>query len=216
VIAALFSLALVFILSRVLNLPTLQWLLERALILLPIAFLILFQPELRRTLEHLGGHALQLPAVSATTSGAEPKRHLEPFVTACEELSRSRTGAIIVFERSNDLSYLARRGTSLNAEPTRDLLLSIFQSASPLHDGAVIVKDARLVAARVTLPLSQREDLAFSLGTRHRAAVGVSEVSDAAAVVISEETGSISLALAGHLYGNLSPSALSSRLGTLL
>jgi diadenylate cyclase len=205
----------VFILARILGLPTLQWLLERALILLPIAFLILFQPELRRTLEHLGEHALQLPAVSGGAS-ARQASYLKPLVSACEELSRSKTGALIVFERANNLSDLAVRGTPLNAELTRELLLSIFHPASPLHDGAVIVKNGRLVAARVTLPLSQREDLAFSLGTRHRAAVGITEATDAVCVVVSEETGAISLSVAGDLYGNLSPSILYSRLEALL
>lgn len=121
-----------------------------------------------------------------------------------------------MIERSGDLSQLAQKGTPLNAELTRELLLCIFHPGSPLHDGAVIIKGGRVVAARVTLPLSRREDLAFSLGTRHRAAVGITEVSDSVSIVVSEETGSISVAVAGHLYGNLSPRTLGSRLSSLV
>lgn len=141
---------------------------------------------------------------------------MDTIVSVCEELSRSKTGAILVLERFTDLTYLRQRGTLLNAELTSELLLSIFQRESPLHDGAVIIKGGRLMAARVTLPLSQREDLAFSLGTRHRAAVGITEISDAISVVVSEETGTVSLAVAGYLYSNISLTTLASRLNALL
>ena len=212
----LILIALLAILSTVLSLAALRWLLSTSLPALLLAIPIIFQPELRRALEQLGhtGAWLNLPFVSTD--------HPHPGVTAIDELvraavalGRQRIGALIVVERETGLQDYADKGVLLDAQLTSQLLINIFFKNSPLHDGAVIVRGDRIVAARCILPLSEGP-LPGSYGTRHRAGLGISEESDAVALVVSEETGGITLARNGRLDADLSSERLRERLHELL
>lgn len=179
--------------ANLLYLETLGWLLERFLQVAAIALIVLFQPELRRVLMKMGqGRWLGLDMKAEY-------RYLDELVQAADVMSQRRIGALIVFEREVGLKNYLETGTELDADISFELLMTIFKKESPLHDGAVIVVQKRLAAAACFLPLSQRSDIKKGLGTRHRAAVGISEETDAAVLVISEETGSISLAVDGKL-----------------
>lgn len=188
--------------ANVFNLTALNWLLSRALPALIVAVPIVFQPELRRALEQLGhtGSWLRPPF------SAQPENHLEKTVEeisqAMSQLSRYRYGALVVVERETGLQEYVDRGVPLDATLTRQLLINIFYPNSPLHDGAVIVRNDRILAAVCVLPLSDNVT-SSQLGTRHRAGIGISEESDAIAVIVSEETGMISVAHHGRLVRNL-------------
>ncbi len=165
-----------------------------------LAVIILFQPEIRRALEKVGSRGISF-------LGREPSFSMESTITqtvfACREMSESRTGALIVFERDNRLGEAIITGTPLDARVSSELLRNIFYDKSPLHDGAVIIKDGRIAAAGCMLPLSSNSNLSRDLGMRHRAALGISEHSDAVVAIVSEETGSISLAVEGMLKRHL-------------
>lgn len=165
-----------------------------------LAVIILFQPEIRRLLLLLG----QNPLVRQFMRSPAQQERIEEIVGAVADLSQRRIGALIVFERSTGLRSYIETGAQLHAQVSRDLLVTIFFSQNPLHDGAVIVRDARIEAARCILPISTNMKLASNLGLRHRAAVGVTEVSDAFVIVVSEETGQISTASNGELKQNVS------------
>lgn len=165
-----------------------------------LAVIILFQPEIRRLLLILG----QNPLVRRFMSSPAQQERIEEIVAAVKDLSLRRIGALIVFERSTGLRSYIETGAQLHAQVSRDLLVTIFYSQNPLHDGAVIVRDARIEAARCILPISTNMKLASNLGLRHRAAVGVTEVSDAFVIVVSEETGQISTASNGELKQDVS------------
>jgi diadenylate cyclase len=184
------------------RLVMLNWLLTNTLPVLSVALLIVFQPELRRAMERIGRIRgfINRPLRPNEVGGIV--RTIDEIARACRRLSERRQGALIVLERETGLQEVIDTGVPIDGALSTELLASIFDEHSPLHDGAVIVRSDRIVAAGCTLPLSSNT-LDASLGTRHRAAVGITERSDALAVVVSEETGTISLANNGRLVRNL-------------
>ncbi len=192
-----------------LRLHTISWVFSNLLTVLLMAVIILFQPELRRALAAMG----RTPGFGNLYSPA--KAHaLEELVRAAVSLAGRRVGALMVIQRETELANYVEGGTALDARLSRELLTCIFMPASPLHDGAVLIKEDRLLAAGAFLPLSLDPHLGKDLGTRHRAAVGISEETDAVVVIISEESGQISIAREGLLERNLEVAALRERLRT--
>lgn len=215
IVAGTVALGTLFNLSAV-QLPAVQFLIQRAV--LPssvIAVLVIFQPELRRALERLG---------TSTSLGAfHPHSDADGYEIAAQELTRAamhlaerRIGALIVLERETGLRDIADTGTRLDAAVTSELLESVFMPGSPLHDGAVIISRNRIVAAGCVLPLSENLRTVLNRGTRHRAALGMTETSDAVVIIVSEETGSISVAQNGRLLSNFSEERLMRFLSTTL
>lgn len=192
-------LSFVFILSYIFKLTMLNYFMRRAMELGLIALVILFQPELRRMLERFGSSFFS----NRTSSTPELETAIAQCVLACEDMSASRTGALIIFERSIDLGSIMNTGTMIHADITAELLKNLFYNKAPLHDGAVIIQDARIAAAGCVLPLTQSRNLSKDLGMRHRAGIGLSEQSDAVVIIVSEETGAISLAIDGMLKRHL-------------
>ena len=172
-----------------------------------LALVILFQPEIRRILEEVGSRRF-IAFFSRTEAGTAVEQAIDQTVLACTEMSQSRTGALIVFERENLLDDMVRSGTVLDAAVSSELLKNIFFVKAPMHDGAVIVRNGRVLGAGCMLPLSKNVNLSRDLGMRHRAGIGMSEHSDAVVVIVSEETGSISAAMGGMLKRHLSPEVL--------
>jgi uncharacterized protein (TIGR00159 family) len=213
---AIILIVLLVVISTILPLNALRYVLRSALPALLLAIPIIFQPELRRALEQLGhtGNWVSLPFVN--TEHPHPgAAAIEEMVSACVSLGRQRIGALIVIERETGLQEYADKGVRLDATLTRQLLINIFFKNSPLHDGAVIVRADRIVAARCIMPLSEGE-LPGSFGTRHRAALGISEESDAVAVIVSEQTGGISLSHDGQINRDLTGDQLRASLLSLL
>jgi diadenylate cyclase len=207
----LILLTLGFVLSNVFNLTMLQFLLRNSIPALIIAIPVLFQPEIRRALEQLGRAGSLIPR---TTVVSPNTRVAEIIARAAQQLAERRFGALVVIERSTPLGEYASRGVAMDGLVSTELLLNIFWPNSPLHDGAVIIHGDRVVAAGVVLPLAQSPTVEH-VGTRHRAAIGVTEISDAIAVVVSEETGQISLANAGRMVRNLGEARLQKVLSIL-
>lgn len=200
--------------SDLLELRTLHWVLDKALVMAPIALVLLLLPELRSALEDFG----RLGFWPGRLGGGEEtmdRASAEEIVGAVAELANLKTGCIIVIERSRKLNDVARTGVPINAKVTAALLGSIFHGSGPLHDGAVLIRGSRLIAAACRLPLSDSQ-MRTSLHMRHRAAVGATENSDAVSIVVSEERGSISLAMDGKLRENISISDLRDFLTDLL
>jgi diadenylate cyclase len=193
-----------FALSNLLNLTMLGFLLRNSLPALLVAIPILFAPELRRALEQLGRAGTLIPSRANTSPSA---RIADVVATAAQALAERRWGALIVLERGTPLGEYAATGVQIDGLLSVDLLLNIFYPNSPLHDGAVIIHGERVVAAAVLLPLAQSPTIEH-IGTRHRAAIGITEGSDCVAVVVSEETGTISIANAGRMVRNLGPARL--------
>lgn len=188
---------------NVLNFLT-SWVLEAGL----IALVVVFQPELRRLLEKLGGTSVKNFFVpKQQMSDMHPV--IEATVEACTTMSRQRIGALIVFERENDLEEYFKTGTIVDAAYSTEILKNIFFPKAALHDGAVVVRGDRVMAAGCVLPLTENPNLSRELGTRHRAAIGISEHSDSVVVVVSEESGIISVVVGGVLKRYLTPEALS-------
>ncbi|MHB8928784.1 MAG: diadenylate cyclase CdaA [Bacillota bacterium] len=186
---------------------TINWLMRQAQVMLLVALPVVFQPELRRALEQIGRG--RLFARSYMFLGDEELRKvIEQVTRAAELLAKNKTGAIIVVERATGLKDIAETGTKIDGVVSAEFLINIFVPKTPLHDGAVIVRGDRIVAAGCFLPMTERQDLERELGARHRSALGITEHSDALAVVVSEETGSISLANAGKLIRHLDPKTL--------
>ncbi len=174
-----------------------------------LALIILFQPEIRRLLEQLGSKNIRLIKMFAPQEKiSELEQAINQTVVACTEMSRSRTGVLIVFEREILLDDMIRSGTTLDAAVSGELLKNIFFVKAPMHDGAVIIRNGRILGAGCILPLSKNVNLSRDLGMRHRAGIGMSENSDAVVVIVSEETGSISVALGGMLKRHLMPETL--------
>jgi diadenylate cyclase len=193
-----FGLIVLFALSVVaqwMNLIAVTWLISSLRTVWVIAFVIIFQPELRRVLAMLGQNRMLSRFVHVRESGAIPE-----IVKSVQHLADKRIGALIVLEKDMGLKNFAETGTPVDAKVTAELIGTIFTPPGPLHDGAVIIQNDRVVAAGCILPLSQDERLAPSLGTRHRAALGLSEETDALVIVVSEETGAIAYADGGKLY----------------
>lgn len=172
-----------------------------------LALIILFQPELRRILEQMGSRRF-IAFLTHTENGNTLEKTIDQTVLACSEMSQSRTGALIVFEREILLDDMVRSGTVLDAAVSSELLKNIFFVKAPMHDGAVIVRSGRVLGAGCMLPLSKNVNLSRDLGMRHRAGIGMSENSDAVVVIVSEETGSISVAIGGMLKRHLKPETL--------
>ena len=191
-------------LSDIFKLTMINSLLRKAVELGLIALLILFQPELRRLLERMGSGF----ASGRSSSGTVMDSAISQTVQACCDMSDSKTGALIIFERGVALNSIISTGTVINADTTAELLKNMFFNKAPLHDGAVIIRDGRIAAAGCVLPLTQRTNLSKDLGMRHRAGIGLSEESDAVIIVVSEETGAISAAMDGMLKRHLSGEAL--------
>jgi len=205
-------LVLVSYLSRWGHLETIDWLIRNSLGYIVFAINVLFQADIRRALAHLG--RAPFFRYFLTTEGAEET--IEELAVAATQLSTQRIGAIIVIERQIGLRNYIEAGLPLDALLTYDLLVSIFQPKSPLHDGAVIVQNDRIAAAACFLPLTINPLLARHLGTRHRAAIGLTEENDAVAIIVSEETGNISIALDGQLEGAFNAATLKARLTALI
>lgn len=176
-----------------------------------LALIILFQPEIRQLLEKLGSRKLpkQLSGLFHPQEVVgEMEQAIDHTVMACNEMSKAKTGALIVFERNNSLDELIRSGTALDAAVNNELMKNIFFINAPMHDGAMIIRDGRIIGAGCMLPLSKNINLSRDLGMRHRAGIGVSETTDAVVVIVSEETGAISVALGGMLKRHLMPETL--------
>ncbi len=200
--------------ARHLELHSLGWLLDSLWSFWVVVLVVLFQPELRRALTAVGHGAALRPLFGG--AGAETLRVVDEIASVAGSLAERRIGALVVIERGTGLRQYAELGVALDALVSADLLTSIFLPYSPLHDGAAFVRDDRVVAAGCFLPLSRNIQLARQLGTRHRAALGVTEETDAVAVVVSEETGRVSLAVDGGIESLTSPDALRRRLVELL
>jgi uncharacterized protein (TIGR00159 family) len=202
----------VAVLGTVFQLGTLSWLIRNSGLALLVTIPVIFQPELRRALETLGRTGAGL---TRRRRGADMGSVIDSITQACIQLMRMKTGALIVLERQTGLQEYADRGISLDAEVSSQLIVSIFYHNSPLHDGAIIIRDGRVQAASVVLPLTDQLLGPQQFGTRHRAALGISEHSDAVAVVVSEERGIISVATNGRLVSNIAPERLRNLLAGL-
>lgn len=194
-------------LSYVLQLHSIYFLMSRMVDWGVLALIILFQPEIRRILEQMGSRRI-IAFFTHTETGNTLEQTIGQTVLACTEMSHSRTGALIVFEREILLDDMVRSGTVLDAAVSSELLKNIFFVKAPMHDGAVIVRNGRVLGAGCMLPLSKNVNLSRDLGMRHRAGIGMSENSDAVVVIVSEETGSISVAIGGMLKRHLKPETL--------
>jgi uncharacterized protein (TIGR00159 family) len=199
---------LAWVVVNALNMELLSTILSQIISVGVIAFLIVFQPEIRRFLQMIGMRQKQLQFITRIFSSAQKEElNLTPIVDACREMSESKTGALIVIGQRSDLTLIIDGGISINATVSQSLLQNIFFKNAPLHDGAVVVEDNRIVAAKCILPVTQSV-VPKSYGTRHRAALGMSEISDAIILVVSEETGGVSIAHDGQLRRNITPDKL--------
>ena len=197
------------------KLYTVNYILNQILAVGVLAVVILFQPELRRMLDRLGNVRLRsLLGLNRTTQELDPI--ISQTVAACEVMSREKVGALIVFAREARLDEYFKTGTQIDGQVSEQLIRNIFFVKAPLHDGAMIIRDGRIAAAGCVLPLSESSRLSADLGTRHRAGVGMSETSDAVVVIVSEETGTISVAVGGMLKRHLAPQTLARLLHTEL
>lgn len=195
------------VVTKLLNMYLMSFLLDRVLEIGLIALVIMFQPELRRMLEKIGSKSFR-ELLSTKQEQREIDRVIGETVNACEIMSRERTGVLIVFERETSLIDYQKTGTVIDARVSSELLRNLFFTKASLHDGAVIIRNERIAAAGCVLPLTQSRNISSDLGTRHRAGIGMSEVSDAVVVIVSEETGTISVAVNGMLKRHLAPQTL--------
>lgn len=193
--------------TSLLNMYLMNYLLDKILEIGLIALVIMFQPELRRMLEKLGSKSFR-EILSMKEEQRNIDRVISETVRACEIMSRERTGVLIVFERTTSLEDYQKTGTVIDARVSSELLRNIFFTKASLHDGAVIIRNERIAAAGCVLPLTENRNISSDLGTRHRAGIGMSEVSDAVVVIVSEETGTISVAISGMLKRHLAPQTL--------
>jgi len=204
------------LLAAVFNMTTILWIAENVLSLAVIAMVVVLQPELRRALEQLGRtnfFASLVPFDSSRDMGGRfSDKTMQEIIKACFEMGRARTGALIVIEQNQSLGEYERTGIEVDGILTSQLLVNIFEHNTPLHDGAVIVRENRVVSATCYLPLSDNMGLSKELGTRHRAGVGISEVTDSLTIIVSEETGHVSVAYEGELLRNLDSEELKGRL----
>ncbi len=206
-ILGLFYFAVTFFIAFMLGMSATLWVFERLIPLLAIALLIIFQPELRNFFERAGRRGLVFGM-----SGQQDTKDVEQLLViigqALEEMAEAHTGALIVIERDISLGEYINTGERIDANVRKDLLKAIFYKGNPLHDGAVIIRNGRIVSARSFLPLSENQDIPSHLGTRHRAALGITEISDAISLVASEETGHLSLYNSGKPAFRLTPNTL--------
>jgi diadenylate cyclase len=198
------------IVARYVPLYTLDWLLQGFWAYIVIAMIVIFQPEIRRTLARMG----EARFFSSFTS-AEELRGLEEIVRAVIIMSERRIGALIVIKRETELDEIVELGTPLDAKVSKEIRVSIFHPSSPIHDGAVVIKGNRIVAAGCFLPIALMPAISRTLGTRHRAALGLTEETDSVVIIVSEETGGISMSLKGQLETHLDMGSLRDRLTEL-
>ncbi len=218
-VKGIFILFLILQVSSWAHLTTLNYLLRNAMQVGMFAIVVIFQPELRNLLEKMGrsnvGKLIDV-ATGKTTGSDDDDYAVSEIVTAASNMSSTKTGALIVIERETKLGDVIRTGTLLDADVSSALLENIFFPKTPLHDGAVIIRGDRIHTAGCFLPLTSNTNLSRDLGTRHRAALGISEASDAIVVIVSEETGKISIAVNGSLTRNLTEASLKTALGKAL
>ena len=197
------------VLSSALHLNGINYIMSRMVNLGLLALIILFQPEIRQLLEKVGSRNIRLLRIfQPEQQSTELERAIDQTVAACTDMAKTRTGVLIVFERKLLLDEIVRSGTTLDAAVSSELLKNIFFVKAPMHDGAVIIRQGRILGAGCMLPLSKNVNLSRDLGMRHRAGIGMSENSDAVVVIVSEETGSISVAIGGMLKRHLMPETL--------
>lgn len=205
--------------SYVFKLNTLMWIFKNTINVGILAVIILFQPELRRALEELGRKKILADVIIRDDKNVKNDKlsaeTIQELVAASIEMSKNKTGALIVVEREVALGEYISTGINIDAAISKQLIVNIFEHNTPLHDGAVIIRNNRIIAATCYLPLTGRSDLNKDLGTRHRAAVGISEVSDSITIIVSEETGAISVAQGGTLTSNLDPETLRKQFASL-
>lgn len=217
------GLLFIFLLLLILDLmdmTTIVWIFQNVLGFIVTAMIVVMQPELRHALEELGDKNF-LPSIGFLDSsrgqeGTFSEKTVNEIVKACAEMGKVRTGALIVIERKESLKDYERTGIEVDGLVTSQLLINIFEHNTPLHDGAVIVRGNRVTYATCYLPLSDNLGLSKELGTRHRAGVGISEASDSLTVIVSEETGGISVAYEGELERNLSPDGLKAKMKEIM
>lgn len=197
-------LVVAYVVSQVFELFTLHWILNAFLSSVILVVVVLFQNEIRRALAHVGMN----PFLASREAGAGWAQGVEELIKASVSLANKKIGALIVLQRETDLSDYVEHGVRLDAALTKELLLSVFLPYSPIHDGAVMVREGRVEWAGCFLPLTTRADVDKALGTRHRAALGVTEETDAVVIVVSEETGAISVVLNGRITRNLDGASL--------
>ena len=203
------------LLATLFKMNTILWIAKNSVSVLAMAAIVVFQPELRRALESLGQKnfwSAVVPFERNKSIGRYSEKTVDAIVSACFEMSKVKTGALIVVEREIMLTEYQNTGIDLDCIVSNQVLINIFEHNTPLHDGAVIIRGDRIVAATCYLPLSDNMGLSKALGTRHRAAVGMSEVSDALVIVVSEETGNVSFAMDGHLTRAVKPEVLREKL----
>lgn len=213
-----FVILLFLLFAAIFNLSTILWMAEKIFSIGVIAIVIVLQPELRRALEQLGNRSFLsslVPFDNGSEDGIFSDKTINEIVKASFEMGKVKTGALIVVEQNQDLSEYVRTGIAMDALVTSQLLINIFEHNTPLHDGAVIIQGNRATAATCYLPLSDSTRLSKELGTRHRAGVGVSEVTDSMTVIVSEETGRVSFAYGGKLQRNVSPEELKEALASI-
>lgn len=207
------GLAILFItltlVSQILNLTVISWLLRSLTAFLAIALVIIFQPELRRALAEIGSSQF-------FSSVTQKKETIDVITEAVFELSSKQIGALLAIERDTAIRSFAESGVNIDCEISQELLITIFFPKTPLHDGGVIIRNDRIIAAACIFPVSQREDLDRTLGLRHRAGLGITEESDAIAIVVSEETGNISICHRGKIERGFKPGQFEKRLSELL
>lgn len=192
------------------KLHSVSWLLNNTIKAGMFALVVVFQPELRRILEHLGQARFISPNIK--NSKGDMEKVIDELIEGCSSLSRQKIGALIVIERKTGINEVIQTGTLLDSEISRQLLINIFIPNTPLHDGAVVIRRSKIIAAGCFLPLTENKFLNQELGTRHRAALGISERSDCISVVVSEETGAMSVAISGRLQKGLEKEELRQQL----
>jgi diadenylate cyclase len=202
----------VWAVSFIFELLTLQWLMNQIFTFGVLAILIIFQPELRRALEQLGRGKIFTLGTTAADEDQSIQDRINHVIRAANMLSQRNIGALIVFERGTGLSEYIESGIKLESQVSAELLVNVFIPNTPLHDGAVIIRGNQLMAAACYLPLSENPFISKELGTRHRAAIGMSEISDAIVLIVSEETGQISLAMNGQMVRDMKEESLIAKL----
>lgn len=195
-------------LSGVMNLTIVHSILTAILPSGVVALVVIFQPELRRTLEQLGTNKVSRLFETNKDIATKTKENIYKIVIAVEEMAKSKTGALIVLERDIRINDVISTGIEMNSEISPQLLVNIFVPKTPLHDGAVVISDNKIISAACILPLANNKEISKELGTRHRAAIGISKDSDAIAIVVSEESGKVSIAKDGTLIADVSEEAL--------
>ena len=208
-------LAVFYLVAMILEMNVIIWIFNNVMVIAAVAMVVIFQPELRGALEHLGRRNI-LRNLSLDNSDEKSKRFstksVQAIVKATYDMARVKTGALIVVEKNIQCREYERTGIPINADISSQLLINIFEHNTPLHDGAVLLRDDQIVAATCYLPLSNNLSVSKELGTRHRAGLGISEVSDSLTIIVSEETGAVSLAMDGKLHHKIDADTLMLRL----